>query len=114
MRNFFKSCLYANIVTHHRFFPLKHKFKYSLVSLYIDYDELNKLEKKVTFFSFNKFNLFSFYDSDHGYRDKRSLKKFVQDILKKKFINYKKLNFRVLCFPRIVGYVFNPLSVIYC
>ena len=32
----------------------------------------------------------------------------------KNSIKYNKLNFSILCFPRILGYVFNPLSVIYC
>ena len=114
MSNNFKSYLYSNAVIHQRFSPLKHKFKYSFISFYIDYDELNLLDKKITFFSYNKFNLFSFYDIDHGYRDKRSLKKYVERILSRNLIKYNKLHIRILCFPRILGYVFNPLSIIFC
>ena len=29
-------------------------------------------------------------------------------------IEYNKLKIKILCFPRIFGYVFNPLSVLYC
>ena len=109
-----RSSLFKNIVIHQRFLPFKYKFKYSLTSLYIYYDELNFLNKKTRFFSFNKFNFFSFYENDHGYRDKRSLQVFVKDILQKNSIKYDNLNFAILCFPRILGYVFNPLSVIFC
>ncbi len=112
--NKIKSNLFSNVVTHQRFFPFKYKFNYSLTSLYIYHHELKSLDKNVKFFSYNKFNIFSFYEKDHGYRDHRSLNEFVTDILNKNSIKYNKLNFSILCFPRILGYVFNPLSVIYC
>ena len=112
--NNIKSNLFSNIVTHQRFFPFKYKFNYSLTSLYIYYDEIKFLDKNINFFSYNKFNVFSFYEKDHGYRDNRSLNEFVKDILNINSIKYKQLSFSILCFPRIFGYVFNPLSVIYC
>ena len=114
MKELFNSCLFSNIVMHKRLIKFQHKFKYSLTSFYIDYDELKLLDKKVNFFSYNRLNIFSFYDCDHGYRDSRTIKQFVKDILKKNLIKYNKLVFRILCFPRILGYVFNPISIIFC
>ena len=114
MVNKFQSNLFKNIVIHHRLFPFNHRFKYSVFSFFIDYDELKLLDKNITFFSYNKFNFFSFHEQDHGYRDNRSLKKFVESFLRKKNIYYKNLKIKILCFPRILGYVFNPLSVIFC
>ena len=108
------SSIFSNIVAHQRLKPFRHKFQYSLASLYINYNDLESLDKQINFFSYNKFNIFSFYESDHGYRDKRSLRKFVEDILFNNFIKYKKLELKILCFPRILGYVFNPLSVFFC
>ena len=75
----YKSVLFSNIVMHQRLIPLKHRFQYSLISLYLNYDELKSLEKKISFFSYNKFNIFSFYEKDHGYRNNSSLKEFVTD-----------------------------------
>jgi len=112
--NNIKSNLFSNIVTHQRFFPFKYKFHYSLTSLYIYHHELESLDKNIKFFSYNKFNVFSFYEKDHGYRDHRSLNDFVTDILNSNSIKFTQLSFSILCFPRIFGYVFNPLSVIYC
>ena len=109
-----KSSLFSNIVVHQRLLPFHHRFKYSLTSFYIDYDELCTLDKNINFFSYNKFNIFSFNESDHGYRDHRSLREFVKDILSKNSIKYNNLKFSVLCFPRVLGYVFNPLSIIFC
>jgi hypothetical protein len=114
MINKIKSKLFSNIVVHQRFLPFKHRFKYSLISFFIYYDELTSLDANISFFSYNKFNIFSFYDKDHGYRDHRSLKQFIKDILSNNSIKYNNLKFSILCFPRIFGYVFNPLSVIFC
>ena len=101
-------------VVHKRFIPFQNNFKYSVLSLYLDYDELKLIDKKVSIFSYNKFNLFSFYDCDHGYRNAKSLKEYVVDILKENNIKFNELKIKILCFPRILGYVFNPLSIIFC
>ena len=114
MKSEFRSKLFSNTITHQRLFPFKHRLKYFLISFYIYYDELKSLDKSIGFFSYNKFNIFSFHESDHGYRDHRSLKQFVTDILSNNSIEYNTLKFSIVCFPRILGYVFNPLSVIFC
>ena len=108
------SCIYNGIVTHHRFKPVKHSLKYNTFSLFLDLDELEKLHKDIKIFSFNKFNLFSFYNKDHGPRDGSSLKKWVLKNLKKFNINSNISNIKLLCYPRIFGYVFNPLSIFFC
>ena len=108
------SCIYNGIVTHHRFKPVKHSLKYNTFSLFVDLDELEKLHNDIKIFSFNKFNLFSFYNKDHGPRDGSSLKKWVLENLKKFNINENISNIKLLCYPRIFGYVFNPLSIFYC
>ena len=109
-----RSNIYATTILHDRVFPFKHKFKYSLLSLYIDLDELPMISKKIKIFSYNKFNLFSFNELDHGYRDGRSLRDFVKNILKKNNFIFNNLKIKIFCFPRVLGYVFNPLSIIYC
>jgi len=101
-------------IIHKRFIPFKHTLKYEVPSLFINLDNLDQLSKNYKLFSLNSFNLFSIYEKDHGYRDKRSIKTFVKDSLSKFNIKYKHLNIMILCFPRILGYVFDPLSIIYC
>ena len=109
-----KTKLYSTTIIHERFSNFKHKFKYYIMSFLIDYDELIFLSKKIKFFSYNKFNIFSYYEIDHGYRDGRPLYDYVDYNLKANNIFYEKLKIKISCFPRILGYVFNPLSVIYC
>jgi len=106
--------LYSTTVVHQRFSDFKNIFKYSVFSMCIDYDELITLTKKIKIFSYNKFNIFSYNEKDHGYRDGRSLREFVEKHLVVNNFFFESLNIQIICFPRIFGYVFNPLSVIYC
>mgnify|MGYP001262685772 FL=1 len=108
------SCIYNGEVTHTRFKPVRHFLKYKTFSLLIDLDEIDFLDKSIGIFSHNKFNIFSFYDKDHGDRDGGNLKDWVISNLKKFQIKENITNIKVLCYPRILGYVFNPLSIFYC
>ncbi len=109
-----ETCIYKGFVTHKRFKPVKHFFSYKTFSILFDLNELDDLHKKLTFFSFNKFNLLSFYNRDHGDRDGTNLSNWVKNQLKKNNINLEISKIKLLCFPRIFGYVFNPLSIFYC
>ena len=109
-----ETCIYKGIVTHRRFKPKRHFFSYKTFSIFFDLDELKDLQNKISIFSFNKFNVFSFYNKDHGDRDGGNLRDWVTKNLKKYNINFKVTKIKLLCFPRIFGYVFNPLSIFYC
>ena len=108
------SLFYLTKIIHKRLKPFHHKFQYSSLTMCLDYDEIKKISKKIKIFSYNKFNIFSFYDEDHGYRDKRTLEEFVKNFLTKYEIHHKNLKIKILCFPRILGYVFNPVCFWYC
>ena len=110
----FNSCIYSGVVTHERFKPKKHFFSYKTFSLFIDLNEVDELEKRIKFFSYNKFNILSFYNIDHGKRDGSSLIKWVKKTLKDSKINFNIKKIKLLCYPRFFGYVFNPLSIFYC
>ena len=110
----FSSCIYSGLIIHKRFKPKKHFFSYKAFSLLIDLNEIEDLEKKINFFSHNKFNILSFYNIDHGPRDGSSLTKWVKKNLVKAKININEVSIKLLCFPRFFGYVFNPLSIFYC
>ncbi len=110
----FNSCIYSGFVTHRRFKPKKHYFSYKTFSLLIDLNEIENLEKKISFFSYNKFNILSFYNLDHGPRDGSSLIDWVKNKLVEANINIGDGVIKLLCYPRFFGYVFNPLSIFYC
>ena len=107
------SCIYNGTVIHKRFKPKIHFFKYKVFSLLIDLSELDNLDKRISFFSYNKFNLISFFDKDHGDRDGSSVINWVKKNLKENDVNCENIRIKLLCYPRILGYVFNPLSIFY-
>ena len=108
------SCIYNGYVSHTRYKPVKHSLRYNTFSLFIDLDEIENLSKNNFIFSFNKFNIFSFFNKDHGDRDGLCLKNWVLNKLKKFDRNKDINNIKLLCYPRVFGYVFNPLSIFYC
>ena len=107
------SYIYNGNVIHKRFKPKEHFFKYKVFSLFIDLSELNKIDESLKFFSLNKFNLISFYEKDHGERDGSSLLDWVKNNLTGNKINTDNIKVKLLCYPRILGYVFNPLSIFF-
>lgn len=109
-----KSCLYQGQVMHHRFSPAKHRFVYRVFSCCIDLDELPWLDK-FRLLSVNRFNLFSFHEKDYGQgRDKGSLAGYIRTLLLKRGYPNATHRIKLLCYPRILGYAFNPLSVYFC
>ena len=106
------SKIYTGKVIHRRFKPKEHYFKYSVFSLLIDLDELEDIQNEISIFSYNKFNIISFFDKDHGERDSSSLKNWVYSNIKTLGIE-EEVKIKLLCYPRIFGYVFNPLSIFF-
>ena len=107
------SYIYTGTVIHKRFKPKIHSFNYKVFSLLIDLSELDLMHQKLKLFSYDKFNIISFFNKDHGPRDGSSLKNWVMDNLKKNGIETENIQIKLLCYPRIFGYVFNPLSIFY-
>ncbi|MDD7805523.1 MAG: DUF1365 domain-containing protein [Endozoicomonas sp. (ex Botrylloides leachii)] len=107
------SCMYSVNVYHHRLRPKAHRFVYKVSSWLIDLDELDELDQSLRYFSRNKPNWLSFYDKDYG---DGSITPLKQQVCQQLLAHNIELPDRVslLCFPRMLGYSFNPLSVYFC
>lgn len=99
-------------IFHKRFIPKINEFSYSGYYVKFSLNEMEMMGSKV--FGVNQFNLFSFYEKDHGYRDGSSLYKWAQDILEKAGVQKFQGEVVLQTFPRVLGYVFNPVSFWYC
>lgn len=108
------SALYHGRVVHHRHQPREHRFEYRVFSLLVDLDELDALDGRLRWFGHNRFSLFSLLDRDHGSGDGSDLRSYVRARLGEAGIDDADGPVRLLCYPRVLGYVFNPLSVYYC
>jgi hypothetical protein len=105
------SAIYSGTVAHRRLRPRMHFLKYRAFWMLFDLDELPTLDRTFKRFSHNRFNLFSFHDRDHGDGSGKPLRLWVEGHLKDAGIATDGGPIRLLCLPRILGYVFNPISV---
>jgi len=97
-------------VFHARNFPRKNSFLYKVYYLLLDVDNLSSSSN---FLSFEKFNFFSFYQKDYCKNEvKKDLKNWIRNILSKENIEPYKI--KLLTQPRVLGYVFNPVSFWFC
>ncbi len=110
------SCLsiYRGPVMHARMKPVTHRFTYDVFSTLIDLDRLTELKSLSPIFSVGRFNLLSFSPEDHGPRDGSDLRAYVDGALGKAGIEIPAGRVLLLCYPRVLGFTFNPLSVYYC
>jgi len=102
------SKLFYGHVYHKRFSPRVHEFSYRSFYLRISLKELQKI--KLNFFSINQFNLFSFDNRDHGYRNNQSLYQFANELLISENLPTDYDDIIIHTIPRILGYIFNPVS----
>jgi uncharacterized protein len=99
---------------HRRTRPRRHKLSYDVTSFLLDLDELPLLDRDIAGFAYNSFSLFSFHDRDHGPGTGEPLRPWVESNLSKAGINLQGGPIRLLCYPRTLGYVFNPISIYFC
>jgi DUF1365 family protein len=106
-----QSGLYEGVVSHCRHRPARHAFHYRVFALLLDLDELALLDERLALFGWNRRALFGFHDHDHG--NGSELRLWLDGLLRDAGITADGPR-RVLCYPRVMGYVFNPLSVWFC
>jgi DUF1365 family protein len=108
------SALYVGKVTHTRHFPTRHRLSYRVWYTLLDLDELHELDRTVPGFSVDRPGLVSFHTRDHGPRDGSPLRPWIESSLAEAGIDLQGGPIRILSFPRVLGYTFNPLSVWFC
>jgi DUF1365 family protein len=108
------AALYFGDVMHARLKPMGHRFSYRVMSLLIDLDRLDDADRLTPLFGVNRAALYSFRESDHGRRDGSPLREYAQGCADEHGIDLAGGRVLLLCYPRLLGYTFNPLSVYFC
>jgi DUF1365 family protein len=108
------SWLYTGAVMHRRLHPRRHRFRYRAFWLLLDLDELKGLSTGLRWFSYNRRNVFSLYDRDHGDGSATPLRTQVALRLRDAGVELEGGRVELLCMPRTLGYCFNPLSIFFC
>ena len=105
--------IYVGHVMHMRLIPKRHRFRYRVFSVLLDLDRLPETLARSRVMRHNRPGLLAFMDRDHGPRDGAPLRPWVDAELARAGLA-RPARVEVLAFPRLWGYVFNPLTVYYC
>jgi DUF1365 family protein len=105
--------LYVGRTVHQRLAPRPHRFSYGLFQLLVDIDRLREAAAGLKLLRIGRFGLFSFHPSDHGARDGSPLRGWVEKQLLAAGVAASAHTIRLMSFPRIFGFVFNPLSIFF-
>ena len=108
------AALYVGEVMHARLKPMGHRFSYRVMSLLIDLDRLDAADRQSALFGVNRPALYSFNEADHGARDGSSLRLYAQRRAAEHGVDLTGGRVLLLCYPRLLGFTFNPLSVYFC
>lgn len=109
----FEPRLFVGDVMHLRVRPKRHQFRYRVFCLWLDTDRLEETCRPLRRLGCDARALMSFHHADHGPRDGGPLRPWVTALLAAEG-RPAPARIMLLCFPRVLGYVFNPLSVYYC
>lgn len=106
------AAFYAGEVMHARMKPVPHRFRYAVFTLLIDLDRLGAAGRLSRFFSIGRFNLISFRPGDHGaVPDGHDLAGTARALLAQAGLAQPVKRVLLLCYPRLLGFAFNPISV---
>lgn len=110
----YRSSLYAGMVVHKRLVPRQHGFAYRVFTLCLDVDEIDALHHRLRLFSRNRWNVLGFRDRDLGDATEASVGDKARRLLSEAGLSAFGHRIELICYPRVLGYVFNPLSVYFC
>jgi len=105
-----RSLLVAD-VSHSRSFPKKHSLHYKVYYLCFRLSQLQQLSSKIL--SVERFNLFSFFEKDHGFAPMHA-ENWARSVLAQKGLTQADGDIVLLTLPRVMGYAFNPVSFWFC
>jgi len=103
--------LLAGCVLHHRHRPTDHAFRYDAFCLRLPLSRLAELAP--TAVRWNRRGLVSFHERDHGPRTGSSLDAWLRELLAREGI-VADGEIVLHAFPRMLGYVFNPVTFWVC
>ncbi len=105
--------LYVGSVMHRRARPQRHRFEYRVFWLVLDLDRLPETASALRLMSIESFNLLSFRARDHADGRDGSLRDKIASLVRAAGFAADG-PIRLLTMPRVLGYVFNPISIYFC
>jgi hypothetical protein len=107
-----KPQLFFGRVMHARVAPRRHRFSYGVFFVRVPLSNIDALRGPL--FGVDRFNLLSFHRRDHGPCDGSALEPWIRALLAREGLDRADGEIWLQAFPRVLGYVFNPVSFWCC
>lgn len=106
--------LYRGEVVHARHRPVRNAFRYPVFFIRLPIRAGGRVSGGSPLFSVDRPNLFSLQTRDHGPRDGGDLDRWIRDLLRREGLTCADGDIALQTFPRMLGFVFNPVSFWWC
>lgn len=108
---FTENAIFKGKLTHRRYLPVRHELAYEVADVLVDVDKLDELNSSLRLIGHNRRRLFSIDDRNHGLSDGTSIAVHLRKLFATLKLDTPINRIFMLCYPAVLGKVFNPLTV---
>jgi len=105
------NAIFKGKLLHRRYLPLRHELSYQVADVLVDVERLEELNQKSWLIGHNRRRLFSIQDKNHGARDGSPIGPHIRKLIAGLGLSEPVQRIFMLCYPAVLGKVFNPLTV---
>jgi uncharacterized protein len=109
-----RPAIYAGILRHRRFQPVRHDFTYPVFMVLLDIDAIPAMMKVSPLASYNRFNCASYHERDHFGDPAIAIRDRLREDAAAEGLSLPEGPIYLLTHLRYFGYNFNPVSFFYC
>ena len=108
---FTANAIFKGKLIHRRYLPVRHELAYEVADVLVDVDRLDELNSSSWLIGHNRKRLFSIDDKNHGLGDGTSIAAHLRKLFATLELGAPIKCIFMLCYPAVLGKVFNPLTV---
>ena len=108
---FTANAIFKGKLIHRRYLPVRHELAYEVADVLVDVDRLDELNSSSWLIGHNRKRLFSIDDKNHGMGDGASIAAHLRKLFATLELDTPIKRIFMLCYPAVLGKVFNPLTV---
>ena len=105
---------YRSRVMHRRHMAPSYRFVYRVFEVLLDVEVLDSPRRVSRLFAVGRRAPVAVHRRDHGHENDTPLRPWVEALLQHHGLEPDGGRIRLLCMPRILGHVFNPINLYYC
>jgi DUF1365 family protein len=105
------NAIFKGLLLHRRYAPTRHELSYHVADVLVDVDRLEELNRSSWLIGYNRTRLLSINDHNYGPGDGTPIAVHVRGLMNALELSHPVERIFMLCFPAVLGRVFNPLTV---